>query len=446
MATLSSGDTLSLNDLAGATGNTQNTNVSLGAIKGLPAANENIGLSEYAIDGVSTISGYGYLVEGTSETYDLNFDGEGSRFSQIKSRNANFTWNSKAPSLISHSSDSGYQGVFSGLALSNNEGATFALPNDGQTIVESYTYSSIKVAFNDGFNDHALKYNTEVSKSIYIVDSYDGNASALCLTADTPVILSDGSEIEIGDLEEGMQLKGYSLPELNSDESEEFEYVLLNSSTTEDITPTETEVEVISVVYSFAEKVYNINNGLLKATLEHPFLVKTNSNLTRFKRVSQLVVGDSLIRPDGSELEITSIDTETGTTEIVSIDVDGPNTYLANGFITHNKGGNTHVDYNKPDSPTLSWDSFNQILTISPAATNPKTDTGVTAYWIGVSGNDFASYYKIFDEYAPTEPDGVTAKLSLRGQGIVSGTHKVRVQAIESGKYGFSRDLSGINV
>ena len=41
-----SGDTLSLNALAGATGNTQNLNVSLGTIKGSPVGGDNIGLSK----------------------------------------------------------------------------------------------------------------------------------------------------------------------------------------------------------------------------------------------------------------------------------------------------------------------------------------------------------------------------------------------------------------
>ena len=46
---ITSGETLSLNGLAAATGNTQNANVSLGSIKGTPVAGDNISLSSYGI-------------------------------------------------------------------------------------------------------------------------------------------------------------------------------------------------------------------------------------------------------------------------------------------------------------------------------------------------------------------------------------------------------------
>ncbi len=64
----SSGDTLSLNNLAGATGVTQNDNVSLNAINS--SAGTEVSLDDYGIDSVdSTLSGYTYAVEATSENY-----------------------------------------------------------------------------------------------------------------------------------------------------------------------------------------------------------------------------------------------------------------------------------------------------------------------------------------------------------------------------------------
>ena len=57
MPTLTSGDTLSLNALAGANGVTQNSNVSLGTIKGSPSAGDNIGLSTFAVDSIDSYEG-----------------------------------------------------------------------------------------------------------------------------------------------------------------------------------------------------------------------------------------------------------------------------------------------------------------------------------------------------------------------------------------------------
>ena len=68
---ISAGETLSLNNLAGASGDTQNSNVSLGDIKGSPSAGDNISLSSFGIDSVGSISGFTYAVESTNETYTL---------------------------------------------------------------------------------------------------------------------------------------------------------------------------------------------------------------------------------------------------------------------------------------------------------------------------------------------------------------------------------------
>ena len=64
---ISAGETLSLNNLAGATGFTQSSNVSLGAIKGSPQAGDNISLSSFGVDSIDSISGFTYAVESESD-------------------------------------------------------------------------------------------------------------------------------------------------------------------------------------------------------------------------------------------------------------------------------------------------------------------------------------------------------------------------------------------
>ena len=81
----SSGDTLSLNNLAGALGQTQNSNVSLDTLNS--SAGTQVSIDEYGIDSVGqTLSGYTYAVEGTNETYEVTFGGAGSKFSNIRNR------------------------------------------------------------------------------------------------------------------------------------------------------------------------------------------------------------------------------------------------------------------------------------------------------------------------------------------------------------------------
>ena len=101
----SSGDTLSLNNLAGALGQTQNSNVSLDTLNS--SKGTQVSIDEYGIDSVGqTLSGYTYAVEGTNETYEVTFGGGGSKFSNIRNRGANFTW--KITPVYDTDGDTGY--------------------------------------------------------------------------------------------------------------------------------------------------------------------------------------------------------------------------------------------------------------------------------------------------------------------------------------------------
>ena len=89
MPTLSSGDTLSLDDLNTATGGTGADEASIGTIyNGTPTAGDNISFSSFAIDSVGSISGYTYGVEETNEDYTLTFGGAGT--AQVTSSSQTF--------------------------------------------------------------------------------------------------------------------------------------------------------------------------------------------------------------------------------------------------------------------------------------------------------------------------------------------------------------------
>jgi len=416
---ITAGETLSLNNLGSATGVAAGPR-SLSAAKGNTTG--PIAMSSFGIDAVGELSGYTYAVENTEETYELNFTGAGANFtSRIAPRSANFTWSVASGTTISLNSNNGSSAVFS---VSNRTNAPT------QTILQNISSNTLRVVFADGFNDHATGYNTPKDKPVYSVDSYDGNSAALCLVSDSPVTLSDGSIVQIGDLVEGDVLKGYSFDGLTDDiHFFDWNQTSLNSS--------EVNVTVKNVVYSFANKIYNINDGELKCTSEHPFLVKDSTDTYRFLETHRLEVGDKLIKSTDNgleEIEILSINIETDDVEIVSIDVEDVDTYLANGYITHNKGGNTHSDLGAPSAVgTLSYSDPNVSWT---------GISGASAYDVEVDNSSgFGSINYSYSEWSTT---------SIRlGRGynpatepgpgnlaLPAGTWYVRVRAIDHGLKG----------
>jgi len=434
MPTISSGDTLSLNNLNTATGGTGATEASIGTIyNGTPSAGDNISFSSFAIDSVGSISGYTYGVEETNEDYTLTFGGAGTNHGNtIATTAGNFTWSVNSGTTIT-------------IGGSEHKTATVTFSERGdnasQTAINTVSANALQVVYQEDYNDHVTGVSTGITanKTIFAVDSYDGNSSTLCLTADSPIILDDGSTIDAGDLEEGDILQGYSLNGLSEDSDGTF----LEWSTSE-LGEVMKNVEVVNLTYSFASRYYNVNNGEITATAEHPMLVKDSedSGIYRFKEIHRLVIGDILIKGNSElleEIEVTSIDTVDSTVEIVSIDVEEHDTYMVNGYITHNKGGEGFSDFNGPSAPAdlaYSDPGGAQNSNLSWTAPTATGSTGVTEYQLQVDNNsDFSS------------PDGthsiVLSGTSLNVSGLSTDTWYARVRAKEMGVWGsYSTSIS----
>lgn len=423
MPTLSSGDTLSLNNLNTATGGTNASEASIGTIyNGTPSAGDNISFSSFAIDSVGSISGYTYGVEETNEDYTLGFGGAGTNHGNtIATTAGNFTWLVNSGTTIT-------------IGGSEHKTATITFSERGdnasQTAINTVSANTLRVVYQEDYNDHVPSVSSGVSrdKTVYAVDSYDGNSSALCLTADSPIELADGEIVEAGDLEEGDILKGVNLNGLS--EAPDGNFLRWDSET---LGNESVDVNVINLTYSFASRYYDVNEGEITATAEHPMCVKdSESGLFKFKEIHQLVSGDKLIKGDGTEVEVTSVEAIEKTVEIVSIDVDGPDTYLANGYITHNKGGNTFSDFSGPSAPTgLQYvDAIgggNSKLTwVAPTATGTE---GITEYELEVADN---SSFGVPD----TTHSGTYSTTELNVSGLSTGTWYARVRAKEMGVWG----------
>ena len=349
MATLVSGDTLSLNALKTATGAAA---ASVSSCYGsTPSAGSNISLGSFSLDTVSGITGYTYLPENNSDTYTVGFTGAGTQFNnRVRTNSSNFTWSVPAGSTISVGANDYTATVSSG---QQNADAS-------QTVRDSVASNTLRVVFSDGFNDHigsAGGYGTNHDKTVYVVDTYDGNSTPLCLSLDTPITKADGTTISAADVQEGDVLKGFAIGGLGEDSDSDFyQWQTTSLSTTSE------NVIVTDVVFSFASRIYNINDGELQVTGEHPLLVKISDGTFMFKPALDLLVGDHLIKGDNSEVEITSITSSDSEVEVVSIDVETQDTYLINGYITHNKGANSYSTYTPAavtglsySDPNLSW-------------------------------------------------------------------------------------------
>ena len=82
---------------------------------------------------------------------------------------------------------------------------------------------------------------------------------------------------------------------------------------------------------------------------------------------------------DLNEIDIESIVVVKENVEIVSINVEDVDTYLVNGYVTHNKGGNTHTDESLPSAPTsLAWSNSTNTLSWSGDGTNDVYDLQVS--------------------------------------------------------------------
>ena len=115
----SSGDTLSLKNLGTALSNTASgSGISLNTLNG--GGSTQISIDDFAIDAVGAVSGFTYLVENTSENYDLGFSNPGSKFdSDVKTNTNNFTWSFPVGSKLSVSTDSGYRQSISAGEMTN---------------------------------------------------------------------------------------------------------------------------------------------------------------------------------------------------------------------------------------------------------------------------------------------------------------------------------------
>ena len=404
---------LSLGNLYRATQGSARTSqaVSLNAMNA--AAGTQAAFTAFAVDSITrNLPTFTYIVESTEEAATFSFGTQGSLHgTRVGSVAANYTVSFNNANFSVGTATLGASPSFpitpASIAAANYSEASSVL---------SMTYA-------DGYNLNATNYNVAATKTLYAVDVYNTiNQPDFCLLFGTKVTLANGNEVNIEDLNVGDEIKAWEptgLPDesqpLDSDQVE-WRFYLSNT-----LSGDSKNVVVRDITFNFAEGYYSINNGLINATGTHPLYVYDNEiQQYHFKNVETLLPGDKLVNGDGSEIEITNIQTITSDVEIVTLNVENADVFLTNNLVSHNKGTTTqpyipssglrmYVDPGKASSTdgtaTADWlDLAGYNTGVRPAGVlnaasitggNPSYNAGASKkekYWVGNGTNQF--WYK----------------------------------------------------
>jgi len=92
---------------------------------------------------------------------------------------------------------------------------------------------------------------------------------------------------------------------------------------------------------------WSVNDGLMKVTDEHDLWTYTftdnvgDARYWKWRKPSQLQIGQSLLDHEGNLIEVTSIEKIEEEVEVVNIDVEPLDVYFAGGILVHNKGASS---------------------------------------------------------------------------------------------------------
>ena len=189
--------------------------------------------------------------------------------------------------------------------------------------VSSNTAARFKVNFNDSFNDHATRYNTDINLNMTIQN--DSAADDCCFIEGTQVLLSDGTYKNIEWMEIGESVKGNS-----------------GNNTVLDLDPTLLGNRLL----------YGFNGETPFFTAEHPFMTTegwksinpqatVDENVEGFETLSdigQLQVND-VISGSSTNFTVNNIVSASAASSsfLWNFNVDGDNTYYADNYLVHNK-------------------------------------------------------------------------------------------------------------
>lgn len=344
--------------------------VSLGGLAGGVQAAMRAG---FAVDEITvTPPTFTYIVESTTENAQFSFASTGSLFySKVQQQLANFTCSFNNANFSTGSNTFG-------------TGPTI-IPITPASIAQS-TYSEasavLTMGYADGYNINATNYGAKTTKTLYAVDVYNTiNQPDFCLLFGTKITKADGTEVNVEDLVVGNSIRAWVPNELpDENQSPESDQVDWRFYMKESISGSAQNVVVADLVFNFASGYYDINNGFIKATGTHPvYAWDAEIEKYKFKNIEDILPGDLIVTYDEiggiSEVEVYDIEIVNSDVEIVTINVEEADVYLANKTISHNKGTTTQ--------PSIPASGLRMYLDPSKAS---STNGTATTDWLDLSG------------------------------------------------------------
>ena len=198
---------------------------------------------------------------------------------------------------------------------------------------------------SDGFNDHATRYNTAISKTVEIQDTYGGLAIA-CFLPGTLILMADKTSKPIEEINVGDEVMSLDLPGLPDEDLGYLEWKAFTMRPM-DVEDLEGLVErnqktafVENLFYDYMDGYYSINNGYLKVTREHDLFTYTDGRW-RWNTASELKEGMKLLNFLGEIVNIDFVEWVDGDVEVINFDVEPLDIYYAGGVLVHNKGASS---------------------------------------------------------------------------------------------------------
>ena len=402
------------------------------------SAGTQTSMSSFSIDSIDAVTGFAYLWEQTSEDYTMTFSEAGELFtSKIANRTQNLSWSFDGNLDVSFGGADYIATVTAG-SITNTGGAVAGTFNQSGSLKAKFAEDGQ----SDGFNDHATRYNTSVSKSIEIVDTYGGVPS--CLLFGSPVSKSDGSVVNVEDLNIGDEILTINLQGSTDESSGDWKNDTFNQSGSF----TQHSASVQRVMYEFSQHYYNINSGSELITGEHHMLYRQagNENWT-WKTAPNFQVGDYLMDKQGNEVVISSLNINQNSDgyEVVQLDVEPDDFYIGQTFLVHNKGSNDEPTYpstkwtTAPGDETIAGSLGDTVITSGARTIQLANGSGNTAV-----ANDQTSAGAVTITIAfSTSGDPGTSGTDNSGTGFVSlpkndlsftsGTLYMRIKAVAAG-------------
>ena len=395
-------------------------------------------MSDFSISSVDSISGFTYLFEATSEDYELGFSNAGPLFlKRIGNRTENFSW-SKTGNLGVSFGGADYLAEVTAPSITNTAGAIAGTFNQSGSIVVKFHEDGQ----SDGFNDHATNYNSNRTKDIEVVDTYGGVPS--CLLFGSPVSKSDGSVVNVEDLNIGDEILTTNLQGSTDESSGDWENDTFNKSGS--FTSNTTTVK--RVMYEFSNSYYNINSGSECITGEHHMLYRQAGNENWvWKTAPTFELGDYLMDRQGNDVVISSLETNVNPDgyEVVQLDVEPDDFYIGQTFLVHNKGSNDEPTYpstkftTAPGDFTLAGSLGDTVISDFDATIQLANGSGNTAITNAQSSAGAVTLTVAFS----TSGDPGTSGTDNSGTGFVSlpkndlsftsGTLHMRFKAVAAG-------------